>query len=130
MLCSTGVDLQLLEIKFSWFPIISLLFRTAGRVGAGGNKIKANSAQLSWAGAWAELGNTKEYYNNKKPYPFFLPTQLILVCSSPFWRPSFGFCFSVLSFGLKKNIQTNYSCFTFFYDYFFFCPNYIFKFQF
>ena len=25
--------------------------------GAGGNKIKANSAQLSWAGAWAELGN-------------------------------------------------------------------------
>jgi hypothetical protein len=43
--CSTTVDLQLLESKFYWF--ISLLFRVAGRAGAGGNKIKANSAQLN-----------------------------------------------------------------------------------
>ena len=28
-----------------------------GRPGAGGNEIKANSAQLSWAGTWAELGH-------------------------------------------------------------------------
>ena len=34
--------------------------RPAGRAGAGGNKIKANSAQLNLAGAWAELGKTSK----------------------------------------------------------------------
>jgi hypothetical protein len=32
--------------------------RAGWRAGAGGNKIKANSAQLNLAGAWAELGNS------------------------------------------------------------------------
>jgi hypothetical protein len=34
-----------------------------GRAGAGGNKIKANSAKISLAGAWAELGK-KNNTNN------------------------------------------------------------------
>jgi hypothetical protein len=34
-------------VKFCSFTAISLLVRTGGRPGAGGNKIKANSAQLS-----------------------------------------------------------------------------------
>jgi saccharopine dehydrogenase-like NADP-dependent oxidoreductase len=41
---------------YSYFTTIP-----GGRAGAGGNKIKANSAQLNLAGAWAELGNIKEY---------------------------------------------------------------------
>jgi hypothetical protein len=53
----------MLESKFCLFPAISLLFRVGGRAagwaGAGYSKNTTNSAQLSWAGAWAELGKKK-----------------------------------------------------------------------
>jgi hypothetical protein len=67
---TTVLVLQLLQGLFYCFPAISLLVRTgggpAGRPGAGGNKIKANSAQLGWAGAWAELGNKEIYHMKSK----------------------------------------------------------------
>jgi hypothetical protein len=63
--CS-GVDLQILQSKFSWFPAISLLVwmvvaqdmwrwrrRICGGRAAGEINNKANSAQLSWYWGWA-----------------------------------------------------------------------------
>ena len=63
--CS-GVDLQILQSKFSWFPAISLLVwmvvaqdmwrwrrRICGGRAAGEINNKANSAQLSWDWGWA-----------------------------------------------------------------------------
>jgi hypothetical protein len=66
----TKVDLQVLLIC-SYFTTTPG-GREGGRTGAEGNKIKANSAQLNLAGAWAELGNrripiTKKFGDH--PYP-------------------------------------------------------------
>ena len=61
----------MLDSKFYLIPAISLLFRAggraAGRPGAGYSKNTTNSAQLSWAGAWAELGkNTSLLWEREK----------------------------------------------------------------
>ena len=59
---SNRIVQQLFQGMFCWFRAFPLLFQTMVVqymvwVGAGGNKIKADSAQLSSAGTWAELGN-------------------------------------------------------------------------
>ena len=49
--------------KLCSFQAFSLLVQVGGRpllAGAGHSKIKTNLSQLSWAGAWAELGNNVE----------------------------------------------------------------------
>ena len=49
ILGSTGVDLQMLQRKFTWFPAISVLFRAGGRPAGWVGvliEIKTNSAQL------------------------------------------------------------------------------------
>ena len=61
VLSSNGVDLQLLESKFCYFPAISLLFRTAGRPAGRLEKSILRLTQPSLAGTWAELGKTYAY---------------------------------------------------------------------
>ena len=80
--CS-GVDLQILQSKFSWFPAISLLVwmvvaqdmwrwrrRICGGRAAGEINNKANSAQLSYDWGWAwqywyELSKTMKWIVSK-----------------------------------------------------------------
>jgi hypothetical protein len=52
--------------------------------GAGGNKIKANSAQLNLAGAWAELGKKKNKHQHTPTFQQLNKTaKLKLVGSHP-----------------------------------------------